>query len=70
MMYEFFEKDENSRVRTGDLAEKLGVSPASATEMAALPVDTIILAAKTVKVFPQIPKREVVYPEERHKRGI
>ncbi len=33
MMYEFFEKDETSRVRTGDLAEKLGVSPASATEM-------------------------------------
>jgi DtxR family Mn-dependent transcriptional regulator len=32
-MYEFFEKDESSRVRTGDLAERLGVSPASATEM-------------------------------------
>jgi len=32
-MYEFFEQDESSRVRTGDLAERLGVSPASATEM-------------------------------------
>ena len=32
-MYEFYEKDENSRVRTGDLAERLKVSPASATEM-------------------------------------
>lgn len=32
-MYEFFELDESSRVRTGDLAERLGVSPASATEM-------------------------------------
>ncbi len=33
MMYEFFEQDENASVRTGDLAERLGVSPASATEM-------------------------------------
>lgn len=32
-MYEFYEHDETSRVRTGDLAERLGVSPASATEM-------------------------------------
>ena len=32
-MYEFYEMDENSRVRTGDLAERLKVSPASATEM-------------------------------------
>ena len=32
-MYEFYEMDEASRVRTGDLAERLGVSPASATEM-------------------------------------
>ncbi|MDP6224801.1 MAG: metal-dependent transcriptional regulator [Candidatus Poseidoniaceae archaeon] len=32
-MYEFFERDEHSRVRTGDLAERLKVSPASATEM-------------------------------------
>lgn len=32
-MYEFYENDETSRVRTGDLAERLGVSPASATEM-------------------------------------
>ncbi|MED5291635.1 MAG: metal-dependent transcriptional regulator, partial [Candidatus Thermoplasmatota archaeon] len=32
-MYEFFERDEHSRVRTGDLAERLNVSPASATEM-------------------------------------
>ena len=32
-MYEFFEMDEHSRVRTGDLAERLKVSPASATEM-------------------------------------
>ena len=32
-MYEFFEHDASSRVRTGDLAERLGVSPASATEM-------------------------------------
>lgn len=32
-MYEFFESDPHSRVRTGDLAERLSVSPASATEM-------------------------------------
>ena len=32
-MYEFFERDEHSRVRTGDLVERLKVSPASATEM-------------------------------------
>lgn len=32
-MYEFYESDQHSRVRTGDLAERLGVSPASATEM-------------------------------------
>jgi DtxR family Mn-dependent transcriptional regulator len=32
-MYEFYEADQNSRVRTGDLAERMGVSPASATEM-------------------------------------
>lgn len=32
-MYEFYEHDASSRVRTGDLAERLGVSPASATEM-------------------------------------
>ena len=32
-MYEFYENDASSRVRTGDLAERLGVSPASATEM-------------------------------------
>ena len=32
-MYEFYEHDATSRVRTGDLAERLGVSPASATEM-------------------------------------
>jgi len=32
-MYEFYESDASSRVRTGDLAERLGVSPASATEM-------------------------------------
>ena len=32
-MYEFYEQDASSRVRTGDLAERLGVSPASATEM-------------------------------------
>ena len=31
--YEFYEQDASSRVRTGDLAERLGVSPASATEM-------------------------------------
>ena len=33
MMYEFHESDEGGVVRTGDLASKLGVSPASATEM-------------------------------------
>ena len=32
-MYEFYEHDASSRVRTGNLAERLGVSPASATEM-------------------------------------
>jgi DtxR family Mn-dependent transcriptional regulator len=32
-MYEFYESDPHSRVRTGDLADRLGVSPASATEM-------------------------------------
>ena len=32
-MYEFYEQDENARVRTGVLAERMGVSPASATEM-------------------------------------
>ncbi len=32
-MYEFYEHDKFSRVRTGDLAERLKVSPASATEM-------------------------------------
>lgn len=32
-MYEFYEHDASTRVRTGDLAERLGVSPASATEM-------------------------------------
>ena len=32
-MYEFYESEPHSRVRTGDLAERLGVSPASATEM-------------------------------------
>ncbi len=32
-MYEFYESDQHSRVRTGDLAQRLGVSPASATEM-------------------------------------
>lgn len=32
-MYEFYEKDPNQRVRTGDLASRLGVAPASATEM-------------------------------------
>ena len=32
-MYEFYEHDASLRVRTGDLAERLGVSPASATEM-------------------------------------
>lgn len=33
MMYEFHEADPGGVVRTGDLAAKLGVSPASATEM-------------------------------------
>ena len=33
MMYEFFEKQPSQRVRNGDLANALGVSPASATEM-------------------------------------
>jgi len=33
MMYEFFEKQPLQRVRNGDLAGALGVSPASATEM-------------------------------------
>ena len=32
-MYEFYEQNASTRVRTGDLAERLGVSPASATEM-------------------------------------
>ena len=32
-MYEFYEQDPNQRVRTGDLASRLGVAPASATEM-------------------------------------
>lgn len=32
-MYEFYETNRHSRVRTGDLAQRLGVSPASATEM-------------------------------------
>lgn len=32
-MYEFFEKQPSQRVRNGDLANALGVSPASATEM-------------------------------------
>ena len=32
-MYEFYEADKFSRVRTGDLAGRLKVSPASATEM-------------------------------------
>ena len=32
-MYEFYEQGGNARVRTGDLAERMGVSPASATEM-------------------------------------
>jgi len=32
-MYEFFEKQPSQRVRNGDLASALGVSPASATEM-------------------------------------
>ncbi len=33
MMYEFHEQRPDGRVRTGDLAAKLGVKPASATEM-------------------------------------
>lgn len=33
MMYQFYEKDPISRVRTGDLAEALRVTPASTTEM-------------------------------------
>ncbi|MDG1549568.1 MAG: metal-dependent transcriptional regulator [Candidatus Poseidoniaceae archaeon] len=33
MMYQFYEKDPDSRVRTGDLAEALRVTPASTTEM-------------------------------------
>ena len=33
MMYQFYEKDPNARVRTGDLAEALRVTPASTTEM-------------------------------------
>ena len=32
-MYEFYEQDPLQRVRTGDLASRLGVAPASATEM-------------------------------------
>jgi DtxR family Mn-dependent transcriptional regulator len=32
-MYEFYEQGGNVRVRTGDLAGRMGVSPASATEM-------------------------------------
>ncbi|DAC52473.1 MAG TPA: metal-dependent transcriptional regulator [Candidatus Poseidoniaceae archaeon] len=33
MMYQFYEKDPDARVRTGDLAEALRVTPASTTEM-------------------------------------
>ena len=33
MMYQFYEKNPDSRVRTGDLAEALRVTPASTTEM-------------------------------------
>lgn len=33
MMYQFYEKDPESRVRTGDLAQALRVTPASTTEM-------------------------------------
>ena len=33
MMYQFYEKDPDVRVRTGDLAEALRVTPASTTEM-------------------------------------
>ena len=33
MMYQFYEKDPDARVRTGDLAESLRVTPASTTEM-------------------------------------
>ena len=32
-MYEFYESEPHTRVRTGDLAQRLNVSPASATEM-------------------------------------
>ena len=32
-LYEFHENDPNEYVRNGDLAKKLGVKPASATEM-------------------------------------
>jgi len=32
-MYQFYEKDPDARVRTGDLAESLRVTPASTTEM-------------------------------------
>ena len=33
MMYQFYEKDPDAKVRTGDLAEALRVTPASTTEM-------------------------------------
>ena len=33
MMYQFYEKDPDGKVRTGDLAEALRVTPASTTEM-------------------------------------
>ena len=33
MMYQFFEKDPDAKVRTGDLAEAVRVTPASTTEM-------------------------------------
>ncbi len=33
MMYQFYEKDPDARVRTGDLAQALRVTPASTTEM-------------------------------------
>ena len=32
-MYEFYERDAEALVRTGDLSDALKVSPASATEM-------------------------------------
>ena len=32
-MYEFYERDSEALVRTGDLSDSLKVSPASATEM-------------------------------------